>query len=618
MKLSYYQYKGDKEIAVDIESKDPLLKEKGPGVYRKDGYVTGVSFSNGELSEYYPINHFDVTPEKANLNRKYIIDQLSSNNHKIFANGLYDLDWLINYEGIPVNGVYNDVQIAEPLIDEYKLTYSLDSLGEEYLGIGKNYRDIKEYMIHNGIEFPKGRVDNKILYTLPALVVAPYGAQDALLTYKVFQKQKRLLEDQNLMNVYDIEMRLFPLLLQMRRTGVRVDKEKLYKTGMQLDDLRYDLQDELNQIAGRELNANSGKQLEKLFLSMGHPVEYNEPTELMIMKGQLKGNPKFDKETLSKMDHDLAKKILEIRHISTLLNMFIHPYPELMVGDRLHCSFNQLRSDDYGTVSGRFSSSNPNLQQVSGKNENEYIQHDSEVLSGQVVRKLFVPEEGCDWLKMDWSQIEYRLIAHYASGEGSEVIRQRYINDPNVDYHAELMEMTGIDDRKVIKTLNFGAAYGMGITSMSRKYNWELEGAKAVYEMYHSKVPFVKETGRRVASKAKRFGYIRTILNRRARMPQSGKEYIMFNRLIQGSAADIMKKSMVDAYEAGVFDVLIPHLTVHDEMDCSMPRTEIGRDAGEELKHIMETSIRLRVPVIVDAEIGENWGDLKEWKIEYV
>ena len=615
MELTYRNYKNDELIGVDIETKDPFLVEKGSGVYRKDGYVCGCSFSNGEVSEYYDISHPDTTLEAREKNLKYIKDQLSTHNEKVFAHALYDLDWLENYEQIPVKGTIHDIQIAEPILDEYKASYSLNSLAKQYLKLQKLKDPLSEWCENQGIKLLKKESPLKHLYKMPAELVKVYGAEDSRLTIEIFKLQLERLKLQNLMPIYELEISLFPLLLQMRKQGVRVDRDKLNKTGLELADLSFTFQEDLNRVAGFLVNPNSAKDLEKLFKKLKLTIMYNEPTDKMVLDGKMRGNPTFSKEVLGRYNDPVVQKILELRHIKTLLNLYIIPYPGLMVGDRLHCNFNQLRSDDYGTVSARFSSSNPNLQQVSGKKEDEEMKNNpSDILSGQVIRKLFIPEEGCKWLKYDWSQIEYRLLAHYALGEGSDVIRNRYNNDPNTDYHDELGKIAGIEDRKIVKTLNFGAAYGMGPNTMSIKYGWDYEEALEIYRMYHDRVPFVKETSNRVAQKAKRFGFIRTVLNRRARLKSRDKGYVMINRLIQGSAADLMKKAMVDAYYAGVFNVLHPHITVHDELDNSLPDTKEGAEAGIELKHIMETCIELKVPVVADMEIGNNWGELVQVK----
>lgn len=607
MSLTYHEYKKDEKIAVDIETKDPNLLDKGPGVYRKDGYIVGVSFANRNIAEYYPLKHPDTTGEEREKNLKYIAAQLIKPNSKIFANSLYDMDWLKNFQNLEINGIIEDIQIAEPLLDEYRHSYSLNSLSNDYLGASKNDEEMLDYCLRMGWEITKKTPPVHYLWKMDYAQVKKYAADDARFTYDIFEKQFQELKKQNLLKVYDIECRLIPLLLLMRKTGVRIDLERMKKTEEELLKEENKLQSELNRLADFELNVNSNNDLEKFFKRFGLPITYNELTAKMKKDGKKQGNPKFDKQTLSNSLSAIPKKILILRHIKTLQSLFIEPYKVFLVNDRIHGQFNPLRSDSSGTVTGRLSMSNPNLQQVSGKNE----EHDgNEFLSGAVIRKLFIPESGCRWLKIDWSQIEYRLIAHYALGEGSEDIRARYNDNPETDYHDELGKMTGISERKVVKTLNFGAAYGMGPPGMSKNYGWDLNEAKQVYAMYHSKVPFIKETSNRVGRKASRIGFVKTLLSRRERIPDSDKLYIMFNRLIQGAASDVMKKSMVDAYEKGLFNVLYPHITVHDELDCSMPNTPEGFEAGEELKYTMEHCFDLRVPILADVEIGDNWGGL--------
>jgi DNA polymerase-1 len=225
-----------------------------------------------------------------------------------------------------------------------------------------------------------------------------------------------------------------------------------------------------------------------------------------------------------------------------------------------------------------------------------------------------VPEEDHRWIKIDYSQIEYRIIAHYATGKKSEEVREMYNKDPHTDYHEYVMGLSGLE-RKPAKNLNFGAAYCMGPATCAKKFHWTLEHATELLETYHREVPFVQTTRDRVIKIAKERGYIRTIAGRRSRvsdaMRANKKEYSMFNRLIQGTAADVMKKGMLDAYEAGIFETLAPHLTVHDEMDVSEPRTKEGREATLELKHIMEDVFELKVPIIADLEVGDNWHDVK-------
>jgi DNA polymerase I-like protein with 3'-5' exonuclease and polymerase domains len=506
--------------------------------------------------------------------------------------------------GLAINGGLRDVQIAEPLLDENKGSYKLNVLAKDYVGQEKKTDWLEAK--YSG-RFKAGVI--KHLHEIPLADVAAYGKEDARLTYLVHEQQLLRISAEDLTDIYDLELRLIPVLLKMRKQGVRVDTALLGRLGLELADLSYDLQKELNAIAGHSINVNSSVQLEQLFIAQGLNVTYNTPTDNMLSRGTTRGSPKFDKDTLTRYGNTLAQKILEIRHIKTLLSLYLIPYPDLLISDRMHCNFNQLRSDNYGTVSGRMSASNPNLQQVAAKDEEFAI---SEILNGKVIRRLFVPEDGCEWAKLDWSQIEYRIIAHYATGVGAETIRKRYNEDKTVDYHAEMSRMTGLEDRSIVKRFNFGGAYGQGIASMARKNNWPLEEAELKYHNYHKKVPFLRETARRVAQKARVTGFIRTLLGRRARLVDRRKDYVMFNRLIQGGAADLMKKAMVDAYEAGLFNTLKPHLTVHDELDVSVPRSKEGKEAIKELQNLMETCVKIRVPILAELETGPNWGEVKK------
>ena len=221
---------------------------------------------------------------------------------------------------------------------------------------------------------------------------------------------------------------------------------------------------------------------------------------------------------------------------------------------------------------------------------------------------MFIPEEGHTWGKSDYSQIEYRIIAHYAQGKGAISLREQYNYDPDTDFHKYIQDNTGFD-RRTAKRLNFGGAYGMGIPSAAQLFGWTMEEAEMFMNTYHNTAPYIKETRNSVSRVAKQRGHIFTLLGRKARTHPSRKLHSMFNRLIQGSAADLFKKGMADAYNAGVFNVLIPHMFVHDEVDVSIPPTIEGQEALEELEYIMENAIKLDVPVKVDTHTGANWAE---------
>lgn len=603
-------------IGFDTETHDPDLKTKGSSAFLGSGKIVGFSIATKSgFKEYYNIAHADGTSDEKSKNRKYLEEICALKMPKVGTNLKYDYGWTIYGENISTNGIVYDIQIAEPLLNEYcRGKVSLDYLAGKYLGETKQNETLLNYCEKMGWKTNKRSGGREHLYKMPYSVVRPYGRADADQPIRIWRVQESLLKDQDLWELYLMEARLVPMLLQMKANGTRINEEGLFRLGMKVSDEVYKRKEDLNKKVGFQFNPNSPAQMKKVFDKNGWGYPRNAPTEIMKANGIKEGNPCFDQKSLKKMASEglsFAEEILHARHLITMQNLFITPWPALMNEGRLRSDFHQLNTDDKGTVSGRFSSSGPNLQQVTSKNEEDQIQIDG--FEGQVLRKLFIPEEGQDWLKIDWSQIEYRIMAHYGIGPGSDKIRSRYCQDPNTDYHDEMMKLTGLPDRKVVKTLNFGAAYEMGWRTMSRDYGWEPEYAKNVYTMYHNKVPFIKHTSRRVAKKAEERGYIKTILGRRARLQNRDKSYVMFNRLIQGSAADLMKLAMVQSYEAGIFNTLTPHLTVHDELDCSKPRTTEGDEAARELKKIMENCVRLRVPIIADAEIGENWGTLRNF-----
>ena len=582
-----------KIIVLDTESYDPELTEKGTGVYRKDGYLLGFSvrFFPGEFSEYYNLGHKGADPEEKNKNIAYLKDIINSGVPILGTNIIYDLDWIKGLYGVFPKGHIHDILIAEPLIDENKMHYSLDSLAQDYLYMGKVKNELEDLCRAKGLSGDF----RKHLWMFPYEMVREYAIGDVDLPLAIFNKQVPILKKEGLWELYKLETRLIPLLLQMRSTGVRISNPMINCGTKMLYNKIKKLKSSLYEEYG-EFNIKSGKQIARIFDELNIPYPITD-----------KGNPNLDKNTLPLIEHPMVDKILAIRNYDTILKtFFINSFTHMNVNGRIHCNFNPLKQDDSGTISGRFSSTKPNLQQIPS----------SEAM-GKLSRSVFIPEEGHIWSKIDYSQIEYRLIAHYASGPKSEEIRRQYREDPKTDYHKLIMSWVEELDRKNAKRINFGAAYAMGAETCAKKFGWSLDFAVALLEKYHENVPFIKYTRREVSDIANRRGYIRTILNRRARvtdyMRNNRKVYSIFNRLIQGSAADIMKKAMVDAYEKGLYNILVPHLTVHDELDQSVPPTKEGKEALLELKRTMEETIKFKVPIIADVEIGPSWGQLRDF-----
>jgi len=622
MDIKYPELKDAKIVSLDIETFDPFLKEKGSGVYRDDGYILGVSlFTDTGFSEYYNLghyyrkdtrsreeeivskfkgkkkthrySHYDIDVQERRKNIKYLKDILGRDTSKPGANLKYDLDWLENWLGIRVGGDYLDVQIAEPLIDENKRYYNLDSLGKQYLRRGKMKTEIDAFCERNHLRGDP----RQWLYLMPYEIVRQYALEDVHIPMEVFEKQKIILEEQGLTDLFKMEMKLYPLLLEMRKVGVRIDTDGLAKVKKKTLIKIEESKKKLFNITGRyiKINPNSGEEIGFILDKLGLDYELTEKTR----------KPSITKPWLkNQLDvHPVFGIINDVRKYEKLNSTFLDSQlAGTLVDGRIHGSFNQLKSDEYGTVSGRFSGSHPNLQFMPA--------NDADI--GKSIRRLFIPEEDHDWIKADYSQIEVRIISHYAMGNGADDIRNSFITDSSTDFHQWCADMTGVT-RKFAKRINFGIFYGMGVEKLCVQLGMNKEEGSAFLKMYHNKLPFIKNTIRKVSNKALARGYVMTILKRRRRFPDGQLTYKAFNSIVQGTAADIMKKAMVDAYEAGIFDVLVPHITVHDEMDQSKPRTKEGTEATIELKRIMENCVPLKVPIIADFEIGPNWGDLKDY-----
>ncbi len=298
-----------------------------------------------------------------------------------------------------------------------------------------------------------------------------------------------------------------------------------------------------------------------------------------------------------------------------------------VLNGKIHTQFHQLKGDKNGTVSGRFSSSNPNLQNIPSRDEE----------IGPLMRSMFIPDDGEVWYSDDWSQIEFRLLVHYGFGKSAKETQQAYRDNPKTDFHDYVSEITGID-RKPAKNINFGLGYGMGKEKLARQLNRTLDEAAAISETYHDRLPFIRALMKKVSRVAENRGYIKTYLKRRRRfdrweprgynpditplsydaaVEEWGKHkihrafgYTGLNALMQGSAADLMKKAMVDIWECGACDILgAPLLTVHDELNWSVPRTRAAIRAHRETVHRMRNVADMKVPLLVSSDHGKDWSE---------
>lgn len=587
-------------IAVDLETKDPNLRVSGPGWATGDGHVTGIAIATDGWSGYLPIRHEGGGNLDAGFVFRWLNKSLSTNCDKIFHNALYDVGWL-RREGITLNGKIQDTVIAAPLIDENRRQYSLNSLGLDYCKEIKDETLLTEAAKSYGVD-PKAE-----MYKLPAKFVGEYAEQDAVLTLKLWDKLKKLLEIQKLEPIYELESSLIPLLVEMRWRGVRVDVSKAEETVAKLKQQEKDCIKQIKYKYGVDVDVWASASVAKAFDKAG----------LTYPRTQKTNAPSFTGKWLEGLDHGLPKLVVEARKLQKIRSAFIeNMILEHSHNGRIHGQMHPLRGDSGGTVSGRFSYSTPNLQQVPARDP----------ILGPLVRGLFLPEEDHVWGAYDYSQQEPRLTVHYASKmnlPGSDEAVSAYRHD-DADFHQIVADMAGIA-RKDAKVINLSLSYGMGKNKLIQALGINELEAEALFNNYHSKVPFIKELTLSCSRRAENVGEITTLLGRKCRfdmyearnektqplpMDKAIEEYGQnirraftyraFNRLIQGSAADMTKQAMLDLWKEGI----VPHIQVHDELDISVKNKEESRKIVE----IMETCVDLNVPSKVDAEIGDTWG----------
>ncbi len=628
----------EERVAFDIETRDPNLKELGPGVYRKDGYVLGVSLATpGGFKEYYNLRHYDCSPDERGANINYLRAVLGDpRTTKVGQSIQYDIDWLENGEDkIKVNGPLVSVEIAEALLDETQGVYDLDFMGKKYLNRGKAKSSIERWCEQHEL-----RGDPRAwLWKMPYATVREYGVEDAELPLEVWDVQRPMLEEQQMLSLNELECELVRCLVKMRKTGVLIDQDKRDRNALMVQSRIEELQQSLFARYG-EFNANSSMQLAKIFdqekIIYPYSVLYKddeEPTKgVYLLPEQLRSDSRVVRFSPNIDDHfytrfgkkeapekiPLVAEIFELRQNKSHLDKFLMgSHVKFVCPDgKIHAQFHNMRNDSEGvlrgTRSGRFSSTMPNLQQQPAIGVDEYW--------GRICREDFVPFPDCWWAKVDYSQIEYRFLAHFACGPGSEELRAAYNSNADQDYHQFIMDLTGLK-RRYAKNLNFGVAFGMGAPHMAELFGWTVEYCREVLGIYHARAPYVRSTIEDVERVAKRRGWIKTFLGRRSHLKDKSKAYIMFCRLLQGSAADLMKMTMLKSYQAGLFDVLHLHATVHDELDVSVPKTRAGIEALKEMQHVMETCLTLKVPIKAEVGVGRNWAEgenkLESWEKLY-
>lgn len=631
-------------IAFDVESKDPYLKEKGPGYQRKDAFIVGWGLcSDHWAGGYYPVRHKHGPNLDPKLVAEWISDEMAGYKGEIVgANLLYDGEAADSEMVTYADALIRDVQWAAPLINENQRKYNLDALSSRFLGMHK----VKAELIDL---YGEGFIENMDL--VHPGHAEPYVMGDLHLPFQLMDAMRPIMERDGTWSLFNLEARMYQFLLYLRKQGVRIDISGAEQLGERLGVMLKQAQSDLKEMVGWVPNVGSSGDMARAFDKLGLKYPRTQPT-----KNAPNGNPSFKKEFLAGLEHPIGELIQSVKKAQKFSGDFVTKWQDMAVDGRLHCMFHPQKSDTNGTVSGRLSSSHPNLQQVPTRDD----------VFGPLIRGLFIPEEGCDWWSADYSQIEYRLLVHYAfitKMLGADVAAKMYIDDPRTDFHVLAAALTG-KPRKVAKNINFGIVYGMGEAHMADVMGCLLEMARSILAEYHEKMPFAKQLYSAASARAANTGVIRTILGRLRHFdfwepayfikPGSDKwqeldvrglivkdkpgkpgrpsalekeeaiavygprirrafTHKALNALLQGSAADMMKMASVLIWEKGLVGPTAPlicHLTVHDELDGSKPRgNALADEAYEELQLTMREAVPLSIPVLVGAATGANWAE---------
>lgn len=565
--------------------------------------LAGISVCTPDKKKYYlPVGHQGGGNLDENSVRRWAKNQLSGR-HCCILNAKGDNEvlrnWGVDLEEIGVT--LHDPAFKAALLDENRRKFNLEILSQELLGRGKK-------------EIPGFKGD---ISEMSASEVGPYAEDDAELHLDVDLAQEPAIRDQDLERVCELEDALIYPTSAMERTAALIDRPKLERWVYEVDMAHQAAILELYRTTGLKINPNSGKDLAKLFNFFNIPIPRYEE--------ELGGGETFEEEYLSRVDHPSVKLVIAARKLHSLNSKYFKKYlKNLDSNNILRYNLHQLRSDDYGTVTGRYASAAPkeggcNIQQVM-KVESQL---EEESIAMWIVRELFIPEPGKLYISADASQIEFRWFAHYSRSE--RLIRE-YCEDPTIDFHQLVANMLG-QKRKDAKHNNFGKLYTMGVPKLARKLGlgcncgcspkdqWDksshspvcpIQKAFVISKEYDTKFPEAQDLSKKAMKIAKTRGYVKTIMGRRRRYPAGERLHSSLNAIIQGTAADTLKVKLLETYKNRKRLTITLRATIHDELDGDIENP----DKVKEFRELLEAPdyrIPCKVPIKWDIEIGENW-----------
>jgi DNA polymerase-1 len=586
-------------IAVDIETIDPNLHALGDGALRKDGEILCVGLYDGK-------DAVCVTPDDPRL-----AAWLAQDEDKIFHNGIYDLSWLVLGYGLKVNGRIHDTMTRAALIYEFDDKYDLDSCCKRLHVEGKNFADTLEIWAKaNGVKNVFKQLREIWATEEGRRRVCAYCIQDCVAAFNLYEAQEKLIKEYDLTEAAETESGLYPLLLDMKRNGLKVDlaardrlkevKEAEISASLAALEAEYGI---------KETMLRSPKQMMKAMNALGVHSPVITPS----------GLESFGEEAYNLISHPVVELLRKAKRGMSYYNTFLlGNFGKFVIGDRIHPTLYPTKRDDGGAVTSRFSCKNPNMQNLPYLKDKE----------GKI-RSLILADRGEMLGSFDYAQIEYVMLANYAVGPKSDYVRE--LAWKRVDFHSIAQELTGQSNRTLVKNFNFGAIYGMGLEGMKKgssrpvfmenaaKAGVDFDTyAKRLYDSYFEGMPFVRPTMKYIENTVRNQGWFRSVGGRRHNKPKgkwlngkwNDKMYVCTNHVLQSSAAEVIKRAMLDAWNKGLFNILKARLMVHDELVVGIPYNREGTEAAMELQYVMEHAYedRLKVPLTVAGEVGPNWG----------
>lgn len=511
---------------------------------------------------------------------------------KIAQNAKFDYSILANY-GIKVSGIAFDTMLESYVLNSTE-RHDMDSMANRYLN-------------HKTITYDELTKVDKKKVTIDAIEVektTQYAAEDADITLQLHEKLWPELEkDQKLTKLFtDIEMPLAIVLAEMERTGVLVDAKQLNDYSNELAKQLIEIEAQLQSLAGEKFNPASPKQIQAILFD-----KHNLP----VLKKTPKGDPSTSEEVLSELanEYELPRMILFYRGLAKLKNTYTDKLPLMIspIDQRIHTNYNQI-----GTITGRLSSNDPNLQNIPVRNE-----------EGRRIRQAFIAPKGCKIISADYSQIELRIMAHLSQDES---LLNAFAHDKDI-HRVTASEILGKaesevtnEERRRAKAVNFGLIYGMSAFGLSKQINIPRKEAQFYIDRYFERYPGVQQYMEQTRQLAAEQGYVETLSGRRLYLPKirstngiekRGAERAAINAPMQGTAADIIKTAMIKMSEwikNQSEDNIKMVMQVHDELVFEVKDAFVEQYCTE-IKKIMENCYQLSVPLKVDVGIGNNWDE---------